>query len=100
MAASLIERLPDENDPQWPMEERLALDIAAVAYVGLWWCDLTLNGRTTDSFASGGADTVSQRHRISVIISSMASLDNLNGASIIPGIGIISGSPEESPSRD
>jgi hypothetical protein len=35
VAASLIERLPDEDDPQRPMEERLAQDVAFAAYVGL-----------------------------------------------------------------
>ena len=38
MAASLIERLPDENDPQRPMEERLAIDVAAVSYIGVCLC--------------------------------------------------------------
>ena len=34
MAASLIERLPDKNDPLRPIEEKLAQDVAANAYVG------------------------------------------------------------------
>jgi len=34
VAASLIERLPDENDPQRPMEERVAKNVAFVAYAG------------------------------------------------------------------
>ena len=36
VAATLIERLPDENDPQRPMEEKIAQDVAAIAYIGLW----------------------------------------------------------------
>ena len=38
VAASLIERLPDENDPQRPMDERLARDVAGVSYVGVCLC--------------------------------------------------------------
>ena len=34
IAASLIERLPDENDPQRPMEETLAQNVAATVFVG------------------------------------------------------------------
>ena len=36
VAASLIERLPDENDPQRPLEESVAKNVAFVAYVGMW----------------------------------------------------------------
>ena len=36
VATSLIERLPDENDPQRIMEERIAQDVAYVAYSGMW----------------------------------------------------------------
>ena len=36
LAVTLIERLPDENDPQWPTELQIAKDVAAVAYFGLW----------------------------------------------------------------
>ena len=43
VAATLIERLPDENDPQRPMEEKIAQNVAAVAYVGLWSCKLPVN---------------------------------------------------------
>ena len=35
VAATLIEQLPDENDPQRPMEENIAQNVAAVAYMGL-----------------------------------------------------------------
>ena len=38
VAASLIERLPDENDPQWPMEKKFAQDVAVVSYIGAWRC--------------------------------------------------------------
>ena len=40
MSASLIERLPAEEDPQQPMEERLMRQVAVVAYVGTWWCKM------------------------------------------------------------
>ena len=36
IAASLIEQLPDEGDPERPIEERLAQNVATVAYIGLW----------------------------------------------------------------
>jgi hypothetical protein len=36
MAANLIGRLPHEDDPQRPMEEKLAQDVVATAYGGLW----------------------------------------------------------------
>ena len=35
VAATLIERLPDEDDPKRPMEEKIAQNVAAVAYIGL-----------------------------------------------------------------
>jgi hypothetical protein len=34
MAATLIEQLPNEDDPQRPMEEKIAQYVAAIAYVG------------------------------------------------------------------
>ena len=34
VASSLIEHLPDESDPERPMEERLAQDVVFVAYAG------------------------------------------------------------------
>ena len=40
VAATLIERLPDEDDPQRPTEEKIAQNVAAVAYVGLWSCKM------------------------------------------------------------
>ena len=38
VAATLIEQLPDEDDPQRPMEEKIAQNVAAVTYIGLWSC--------------------------------------------------------------
>ena len=43
LAATLIEQLPEEDDPQRPMEEKIAQNVAAVAYIGLWSCKLTVN---------------------------------------------------------
>jgi hypothetical protein len=34
VVATLIERLPAEDDSQRPMEENIAQDVAAMAYVG------------------------------------------------------------------
>ena len=36
VAASLIECLPDEGDPQRSREELIARNVAFVAYVGMW----------------------------------------------------------------
>ena len=36
MATTLIERLPHEDDPQRPMEEKYARNVPANAYTGLW----------------------------------------------------------------
>ena len=36
MIATLIERLPHEGDPQRPVEEKHAKDVAATAFIGLW----------------------------------------------------------------
>ena len=44
MAANLIERLPDEGDPQRPMEEKAAQEILATSFLGRWCCKWTLNG--------------------------------------------------------
>ena len=43
LAAALIEQLPEEDDPQRPMKEKIAQNVAAVAYIGLWSCKLTIN---------------------------------------------------------
>ena len=40
VAESLIQHLPDEDDPQRPMEEIVAQNVAAEAFVG-WWCKRT-----------------------------------------------------------
>ena len=37
VATSLIERFPDEGDPQWSSEERVAKDVVFIAYAGTWW---------------------------------------------------------------
>ena len=37
VAASLIERLPDEGDPQRSKEERIAKNVAFVTYLGTWY---------------------------------------------------------------
>ena len=36
VAASLIQRLPDDGDPQRPVEEIIAQDVLIAAYVGMW----------------------------------------------------------------
>ena len=38
VAESLIQRLPDEDDSQRPMEEMVAQNVAALAFVGRWRC--------------------------------------------------------------
>ena len=35
VASSLIEKLPEETDPTWAEELRIARDTAAVAYIGI-----------------------------------------------------------------
>jgi hypothetical protein len=35
VAASLIEHLPDEDDPERLMEEKIAQNVAFVSYVGM-----------------------------------------------------------------
>ena len=62
MAASLIERLPDEGDPQRSREERVAKNVVFVAYAGTWfvnnqaWSDFFIPTRPV----SAGSDTVSK----------------------------------------
>ena len=36
VSASLIERLPDQGDPQRSREETIARNVAFVAYLGTW----------------------------------------------------------------
>ena len=43
VAATLIEGLPDQDDPQRPMQEKIAQNVAAMAYIGLWSCRWTVN---------------------------------------------------------
>ena len=35
VAAALIERLPNGDDPQRPSEEKIAQNVAAMSYIGL-----------------------------------------------------------------
>jgi len=37
VAATLIERLPDEGDPRRAEEEKIAKNVAAIAYGGMWF---------------------------------------------------------------
>ena len=43
VTAALIERLPDEDDPQRPMEEKIAQNVTSLAYLGLWSCKWIVN---------------------------------------------------------
>ena len=43
VAATLIDRLPDDDDPQRSVEERIAQDVTSLAYIGLWSCKWTGN---------------------------------------------------------
>ena len=43
IAADLIERLPDEGDPQQAMEEKVAQDMLATSLLGRWYWRWTLN---------------------------------------------------------
>ena len=70
MAASFIERLPDESDPQRSIEEAIAKNVAWIAYVGTYYVVYAVNlGCPADFFiapaglVSAGADTVSRRKR-------------------------------------
>jgi hypothetical protein len=42
VAATLIQRLPDEDDPQRPTEESIAKNVASISYIGLWSCKWTV----------------------------------------------------------
>ena len=35
MTATLIDRFPQEDDPQRPVDEKHARDVAAITYIGL-----------------------------------------------------------------
>ena len=65
MAATLIEQLPNEDDPQRPMEENISQNVAAIAYIGLWSCKSWMNHTLNYfmSLPSAGADTVSERNK-------------------------------------
>ena len=65
IAATLIERLPDEDDPQQTMEVKIAQNVAAIAYIGMRLCKWTVN-HGFNYFMSpplAGADTVSERNK-------------------------------------
>ena len=74
VAASLIECLPDEGDPQRSSEERVAKDVVFIAYAGMWWYIANLsrpaNFLSPTGLVSGGADTVSKSNEndISLIV--------------------------------
>ena len=106
VAATLIEQLPDEDDPQRPVEEKIAQNVAALTYIGLWSCKWTVNlGWSTNylmSLPSGGADTVSERNKNIMNKFIKASLDSVSRTvpQAIPCHGNISGGPEKSTSRN
>ena len=43
VAATLIARLPDEDDPQRPMEVKIAQNVATIVYLGSWSCKCIAN---------------------------------------------------------
>ena len=43
VAATLIEQLPNEDDPQRSTEEKIAQDVAAISYIGLCSCKWVVN---------------------------------------------------------
>jgi hypothetical protein len=43
VAATLIERLPDEEDPQRLMEEKIAQHVTTMIYLGSWSCKCIVN---------------------------------------------------------
>ena len=86
------------------MEEKIAQNVAAVAYIGLWSCIWSLSrGWPSNyfmSFPSGGVDTVSERNKSVMNKFINASLDIISCPVSIPCHGIISGGPEKSTSRN
>jgi hypothetical protein len=63
VATSLLEHLPDEGDPERPMEEKIAQNVLFAVYAGT--CGVNNVGPLTDFFVtalSGGADSVSKTH--------------------------------------
>ena len=67
VAASLIEHLPDEGNPQRSSEERIAKNVSFVVYAGTW-CYIANLECLADFIAPagpvlGGADTVSIKKR-------------------------------------
>ena len=47
VAASLIECLPNEDDPQRSIEERVAKNVAWITYAGMWCTWAIFNGPLT-----------------------------------------------------
>ena len=97
MAASLIERLPDEDDPQRPMEESVAKNVAFVAYVGMW-CNWGLTDFSPVLFQV--ALILWVKKIIILFMISLIASDCVVRSNDIPRNGTISGSPEESSSRN
>ena len=57
LVASIIERLPDEGDPQRSREETIAKNVAWVVYAGSWWYIANLR-RPSDFLSSVGRSQV------------------------------------------
>ena len=63
VAASLIERLPDEGDPQRSREEKVAKNVVFIAYAGIKCTWPILEIPLTFLYRiSAGADTVRKRN--------------------------------------
>ena len=60
VAATLIERLPDESDSRRAEEETIAKDVVAVAYAGMSFPTIFGSILTVRLWLLGGADTVSE----------------------------------------
>ena len=58
VAASLIERLPDEGDPQRSRDEKVAKDVAFIAYGGRWYTLPVLDVLLTSLSSSWGLSQV------------------------------------------
>ena len=52
VAASLIERLPDEGDPERSREETIAKNVAFIIYLGTWYTHSILDVPPTFFIAS------------------------------------------------
>ena len=58
VAASLIERLPDEGNPQRAREETIAKNVAFIAYLGTWCTYLILDVPLTSFLPPAGPSQV------------------------------------------